>query len=89
VKKTLTAILSFGFFLSACAIAANPLPTQTYLPPSETPSPSVTPEPTGTFAPLPTATPVPHPMSIIALRNQEYPGSEITVVKELDRGVAN
>jgi dipeptidyl aminopeptidase/acylaminoacyl peptidase len=26
-------------------------------------------------------------MSIVALRNQEYPGSAVTVVKELDRGV--
>lgn len=88
MKKTLTAILSLGVFLSACATAAaNPLPTQTFLPPSDAPSPSVTPEPTGTLPPLPTATPVPHPMSIFALRNQEYPGSEITVVKELDRGI--
>jgi len=40
-----------------------------------------------TFTPLPTATPVPHPMSIIALRAGNYPGSDITIVKELDRGI--
>jgi len=41
---------------------------------------------TQTVTPLPTATPIPNPMSIIALRNGKYPGSAITIVKELDRG---
>jgi dipeptidyl aminopeptidase/acylaminoacyl peptidase len=33
-----------------------------------------------------TPTPVPHPMSIQALRNGIYPGSDIVIEKELDRG---
>ena len=33
-----------------------------------------------------TATPTPHPMSIQALRNGLYPGSDIVIEKELDRG---
>ncbi|HMU91833.1 MAG TPA: alpha/beta fold hydrolase [Anaerolineales bacterium] len=55
--------------------------TQT-IPPSQTASPTFA----STFTPIPTATPIPYPMSIIAMRNGEYPGSEITIVKELDRG---
>ena len=47
--------------------------------------------PTSTLAEVvstisPTATPILFPMSIPALRNREYPGSEITIVKELNRG---
>ena len=55
---------------------------------TQTPSPSQTntPSNTATVTPPPTPTPVPYPMSIIALRNGSYPGSEITIVKELDRG---
>ena len=64
--------------LANTAIAA----TQT-IPPSQTSLPIAT----ATFTPLPTATPVPYPMSIIAMRNGDYPGSQITIVKELDRGL--
>jgi dipeptidyl aminopeptidase/acylaminoacyl peptidase len=46
------------------------------------PSSTVTQLPTHT--PLPT--PIPHPMSIPALREGTYPGSEIVTVKELTRG---
>lgn len=45
-----------------------------------------TPTSTLTLTPAATATPVPHPMSIIALRNGNYPGSDITIVRELERG---
>jgi uncharacterized protein len=39
------------------------------------------------FIPSPTATPVLHPMSIIAMRTGNYPGSAITIVKELNKGL--
>ncbi|MCS6994760.1 MAG: alpha/beta fold hydrolase [Anaerolineales bacterium] len=51
-----------------------PSPTATVLPPSRTPS--ITPSPTA----------IPHPMSIAALRAGTYPGSEIVIERELERG---
>ena len=86
MKKILLVFLALSLALTACT-EATPIPAHTLIPATESPTQTFTPEPTATFTPAPTATPVPHPMSIIALRNQEYPGSEITVVKELDRGV--
>ena len=86
MKKTLVVFLAFLVAITACT-EATPMPTHTPVPVTDTPTQTSTLEPTATFTPAPTATPVPHPMSIITLRNQEYPGSEITVVKELDRGI--
>lgn len=87
MKKTLLVFLVISLVLTGCAAETAPLLTDTPSPPAETATLTSTFEPTETFTPEPTATPVPHPMSIIALRNQEYPGSEITVVKELERGI--
>src|SRR5689334_1959779 len=39
------------------------------------------------FTPAPTATPIPNPMTIAAMRAGSYPGSDISIVKELDRGL--
>ena len=86
MRRALLVLFTMTIILAACATGAPPLPTSTPLPPSETPTLTATLEPTLTYTPLPTATPVPHPMSIIALRNGDYPGSEITIVKELERG---
>jgi uncharacterized protein len=87
MKKTLMVFLTLAIVISGCAPEAPAVATNTLIPATETPTQTPTLEPTATFTPEATATPVPHPMSIIALRNQEYPGSEITVVKELERGV--
>lgn len=91
MKKTFLILVILAVFASGCAAARPAAPavehTQTTPPETFTPTASSTPEPTLTFTVTPTATPVPHPMSIIALRNQEYPGSEITIVRELDRGI--
>lgn len=88
MKKTLLVFLAMSLVMTACTtVEAAPLPTNTPIPATDTPTQTSTPEPTATYTPAPTATPVPHPMSIVALRNQEYLGSEVTVVKELDRGV--
>jgi uncharacterized protein len=57
------------------AVISSPTPPPT-LEPSATPQPTVT----------PTAIPTLHPMSIIGLRQAEYPGSEITIEQELPRG---
>lgn len=87
MKKYLLVFLAISMAITACGVEASPLPTNTPIQVTDTPTQTFTPDPTTTSTPAPTATPVPHPMSIIALRNQEYPGSEITVVKELDRGI--
>jgi uncharacterized protein len=91
MKKTLLVLVNIALFLSACAtptaLPANPpipSPTQTATA-TATSTPVFT--PTATFTPIPTATPVPNPMGIIALRAGDYPGSEITIVKELDKGL--
>jgi dipeptidyl aminopeptidase/acylaminoacyl peptidase len=90
MKKALFILLNTALLLSACGTQVIPqtpvVPTfaasNTAAPTLFTPLESATPSTT----PLPTATPIPHPMSISALRNGEYPGSEITIVKELQRG---
>lgn len=86
MKKVLL-VITLSIFITSCMSQATPLATSTPIPPSETPTLTFTPEPTTTFTALPTATPVPHPMSIIALRNGSYPGSEIVIERELDRGL--
>lgn len=90
MKKVFLVLFIMALFISACGASATQIPTLNPPPTpvaalatsSFTPSVSLTP----TITPPPTATPIPHPMSIVALRNGEYPGSDITIVKELDRG---
>jgi dipeptidyl aminopeptidase/acylaminoacyl peptidase len=90
MRKNILLLGTIFLLIAACVPQmAEPINTAT-LPP-KTPTFTETPPPTlinatATFTPPPTATPVPHPMSIIALRNGEYPGSEITIVRELERG---
>jgi dipeptidyl aminopeptidase/acylaminoacyl peptidase len=56
------------------------LPTVT-----STPVPTITPTSTSTISPTPT--PTLHPMSIQAMRQRAYPGSEIVIEEELEPGV--
>lgn len=63
------------------------LPTPLVLTRTLFPSPTVTAlPPSPTASRTPTVTPVPHPMSIAALRAGVYPGSEIVIERELERG---
>lgn len=87
--------------LTACAVfsaapggdlaAVSPAPSLT-AGPSATAFPTATPTPAPTETPVPTDTAVPSPtptlfpMLIEALRQREYPGSDITIEKELDPG---
>ncbi len=65
----------------ASPVAPTALPSVTPTPlPSATPT--VTPSPTV----VPTATPTLHPMQIEALRQGEFPGSEIVIEETLERG---
>ncbi len=60
-------------------IVDTPSPSPTHIntsPPSATPSPSLTPSPT----------PTPFPMSILAMREISYPGSNITIEETLEPG---
>jgi dipeptidyl aminopeptidase/acylaminoacyl peptidase len=69
---------------SPTAIPPTPTPTRT---PTITPNPTATPTPTPTTTPSPTPTPTPtHPLMIEVMRQQEYPGSEITIEETLDPG---
>jgi dipeptidyl aminopeptidase/acylaminoacyl peptidase len=94
MRKTTLAILSGVLFLAACGQAA-PVPTHpptqliltdslmaSPLPQQATPPPLAI--PTNTF--IPTATPIPNPMTIASMRAGTYPGSDIVIVEELDRG---
>jgi dipeptidyl aminopeptidase/acylaminoacyl peptidase len=88
--KSLTLVVLSLALLTGCLSAPvlSPLPTSTPTIPAptgtstSTPIPSLT--PTGTL--IPTATPIPDPMSILYMRAQEYPGSDIVIQSELDRG---
>jgi uncharacterized protein len=91
MRKTLLVFTLFVFTLSACMSQASiPENLPTFI--IETPTLTETPPPTAinetpTATLIPTSTPVPHPMSITTLRNGEYPGSEVTIVRELERGL--
>lgn len=65
------------------------LPADTATPaPTQTPAPTETPQPTSTSTPTatPSATPTLHPMMIEAMRQREFPGSDIVIEAELDPG---
>ncbi len=87
MKKALLVLVSCFLLVSACTTGVA-APTSTDIPFPETPQAANTLASTtiSTFTPGLTSTPVPHPMSIAAMRAGVYPGSEISVVKELDRG---
>jgi PBP1b-binding outer membrane lipoprotein LpoB len=90
MKKTLLVLVNIALLITACTTQAV-TPANTPVPPAETVTATNTVIPTSKFtatpvAPIPTATPIPHPMSIISMRAGDYPGSKITIVKELNEG---
>jgi len=75
--------------LPAPTAAGNPTPASTPTsPPTATAAPTATPVPSATLLPTLalTATPTPHPLSIPFMRQQSYPGSEITIEETLIPG---
>ena len=88
--RRLTLVVLLLILLAGCQPAPTPppLPAPTWTIPAptgtvaSTSTPSLT--PTGTL--IPTATPIPDPMSILYMRAQDYPGSDIVVESELERG---
>jgi dipeptidyl aminopeptidase/acylaminoacyl peptidase len=87
MKKALLALVIITLFTEACT-TQNISPVNTPIPFTATATATNTLIPTSTLTatPIPTATPVPNPMSIAAMRAGNYPGSEITIVEELDKG---
>jgi fermentation-respiration switch protein FrsA (DUF1100 family) len=87
-------IFTVSSMLMSCSLLAQTQNTSTAIPaaPSQTststqtPTITSTPQPTQTFTPLPTPTPTPHPMSIDALRQSSFPGSQIVIENELEAG---
>ena len=74
--------------LAGClpAPVVPPTPTATIPTPTETSTVTPTPTLTPTATPIPTATPFQDPMSIEYMRAQNYPGSDIVIESELERG---
>jgi len=80
MKKTVLVLANIIFLITACISQAIPS-TSAPIPFTETRA--------ATNAVIPTSTPTPtfHPMSIIAMRMGNYPGSKISIVKELEKGL--
>lgn len=89
MRSPILVVLSL-IFLVGCLPASTPpslpTPTTTVPPPTETLTSTSIPSLTPTITLTPTATPIPDPMSIMYMRAQEYPGSDIVIQSELDRG---
>ncbi|HET7087591.1 MAG TPA: alpha/beta fold hydrolase [Anaerolineae bacterium] len=87
-------IVVIGLALLMAACGSNPQPPQTTrvaeVPPTASrtaaPSPTDTPTPTHTPTATPTSTPTPHPLTIVSMRQREYPGSDITIEETLQPG---
>jgi uncharacterized protein len=86
--KTTLMVLALGLFVSACAQAtASPTPTPLPAPQVNIIPATQTMTPTPTLAPTLTPAATLFPMSIAAMRQGSYPGSDITIVQELGPGV--
>src|SRR5258706_507976 len=89
MKKILVMLTVSMAFVSACTSEAI-IPTGTVVPQMQAATAtqaSATQLTSPTFSPIPTNTLTSNPMSIPAMRMGNYPGSDITLVKELDRGL--
>ena len=74
-------------FLTACVQAAPPPLTAVVGGPTDFVTSTLIPNASATATASPTPTPTPHPMTIEAMRQREYPGSDITLERELEPGV--
>src|SRR5688572_18862454 len=90
MKKLTFLSLVFAILFASCATAVPQMPAASAVPamhtPDNTPISSPTP-PTPTATLVPSATALPNPMTIAAMRQAEYPGSEIIIDKELAHGI--
>jgi fermentation-respiration switch protein FrsA (DUF1100 family) len=82
VAATATRIAQFPTLIATAVIPTDGVT------PTNTPSPTATQTPTPTNTPTPTVTPTPtHPLMIEVMRQDSYPGSEITIEEQLGSGV--
>ena len=88
IRKVSIFIVFLSMWLSACELTAGPPKPAAPLPPAQVIiiSPTLSPSATLTPTPAPSATPEPFPMSIAAMRQGSYPGSDIVTVNELAAG---
>ncbi len=90
MSKTITQLLLFIALLTACADPVASVESTSILTGATSTEPAIAtlPPPTLTFTPepSPTATPEPHPLTITAMRDREYPGSEVTIEQPLAPG---
>ncbi len=97
MKFLISRLLVLAILLSACSVTPQPVQVQATPPPTSapvpsstiTPSPSGTPQPTVTLTPSPTSTLTPtlFPLTIAALRQRAYPGSDIQIEQTLNPGI--
>ena len=87
MRNVLAVLIPLLILISACAPQYTAIPS-TDVPYTATSTTTYTPALASTPPPAPTATatPIPNPMSISAMRAGEYPGSDIAIEKELERG---
>ena len=87
MNRAFWVFVNIAFIINACA-TQTVMPANTFVPPTGTGTAAYTyispSNPANT--PIPTAILIPHPMSITSIRTGNYPGSEITIDKELDKG---
>ena len=79
-------LIAATFLLASCSSSVSPGETGV---PTVVPEPSATLIPIQTPAPAPTSTPTPaptHPLMIEVMRQQAYPGSEVTIEATLEPG---
>jgi len=88
MKKILLLVLSLTLLVGCTTAPAiqPPSPAPTVPTPTGTATSTPVPSLTSTATQIPTATPIPDPMSIAYMRTQQYPGSDIVIQSELERG---
>ena len=90
-------VIGFTFFLLAACSTPTPVSEVTNISQvtaaptlrptlTATPAPTNTPPPTATSTSTPTPTPTPNPLDVEWMRQQSYPGSDLTIERELAAG---
>ena len=89
IVMRLSMMAIFMALLAACGSSPEPTVIAKAIAsatPTGTPTSTATPTPTSTPTVTPTPTPTLHPLTIAAMRQRTYPGSDITLEQELPQG---
>ena len=89
MRNSILLLASLIFFVTACGQSSATVTEAPIFPTLAFPTltNTTTPIATATGTLVPTATPIPNPMTIASMRAGSYPGSDIVIVNELDRGL--